>query len=93
MEFHPPLQCIITYLVLPKTKPELAVELINEVQAAGFKVQLVLADSFYGESSSFIACVRKFEMPFIVAIRSNYGVLIHRGKECATTAGEPLSDP
>ena len=59
-----------------KTKPELAVELIHEIQAAGFKVQLVLADSFYGESGSFIDCVRKFGMPFIVAIRSNHGVLM-----------------
>ncbi|HEY9878278.1 MAG TPA: IS701 family transposase [Leptolyngbyaceae cyanobacterium] len=59
-----------------KTKPELAVELIREIQAAGFKVELVLADSFYGESSSFIDCLRQFEMPFIVAIRSNHGVLM-----------------
>ena len=33
-----------------KTKPEIAGEMIEELQAFGFKFELVLADSLYGES-------------------------------------------
>lgn len=37
-----------------KTKIELAIEIITEIIDLGFKVELVLADSLYGESSQFI---------------------------------------
>lgn len=40
----------------------------------GFKFELVLADSLYGESDTFIKLLNKFELKFIVAIRSNHGV-------------------
>jgi SRSO17 transposase len=31
-----------------RTKPQLAVEIINELKNQGFKIKLVLADSLYG---------------------------------------------
>ena len=37
-----------------KTKPQLAIEIINELISMEFKFQIVLADSLYGESSDFI---------------------------------------
>jgi SRSO17 transposase len=62
-----------------KTKPQIAVEIIQELKAWGFKIQLVLADSLYGESGDVIGCLEKLNLEFIVAIRSNHGVLMPPG--------------
>ena len=45
-----------------KTKPELAVEIIGELKQLGFKFEVVLADSLYGESSDFIAGLSEFKL-------------------------------
>ena len=64
-----------------KTKPEIAAELIRELQGMGFKFELVLADSLYGESDgNFINVLNQVELNFVVAIRSNHGVWLPRGQ-------------
>ena len=57
-----------------KTKIELASEIIEELIDHGFNIELVLADSLYGEASSFITTLDKYELPWVLAIRSNHGV-------------------
>lgn len=57
-----------------KTKIELASEIITELINEGFNIELVLADSLYGESSEFIKKVNEYELAYVVAIRSNHGV-------------------
>jgi SRSO17 transposase len=57
-----------------QTKLQLAQSIIDELMCLGFKVKLVLADSFYGESSSFVGFLDQSQLPWIVAIRSNHGV-------------------
>jgi SRSO17 transposase len=57
-----------------KTKIELAAEMITELIDFGFKIELVLSDSFYGESSQFIRTLDKHKLPYVVAIRSNHAV-------------------
>ncbi len=52
-----------------KTKPELAVEILQELQAWSFQIELVLADSLYGESGDVIRALERLNLPFIVAIR------------------------
>lgn len=52
-----------------KTKLQLAQEIIQELQVMGFKFELVLADSPYGECHPFISVLKQFELKFIVAIR------------------------
>jgi SRSO17 transposase len=59
-----------------KTKPQLAVEIIRELQEWGLKIKLVLADSLYGESGDVIRVLEQLKLEFIVAIRSNHGVLM-----------------
>jgi len=44
-----------------KTKPELAVEIVQELKALGFKIKLVLADSLYGESGDVIGVLQKLD--------------------------------
>lgn len=57
-----------------KTKPQLAVEILRELQAFEFNIELVLADSMYGESGDVIGVLSELKLPFIVAIRSNHPV-------------------
>lgn len=62
-----------------KTKPELAVEILQELKALGFQIRLVLADSLYGESGDVIGVLTKLKLRFIVAIRSNHPVWLPPG--------------
>ena len=57
-----------------KTKIELASSIVTELVEFGFKIKLVLADSLYGEASSFIRTLEKHKLPWVLAIRSNHGV-------------------
>ena len=57
-----------------KTKIELASSIITELIEFGFKMKLVLADSLYGEASTFIRTLEKHQLPWVLAIRSNHGV-------------------
>lgn len=63
-----------------KTKLQLAQAIIQELQAFGFKFELVLADSLYGECYPFISVLNQFELKFIVAIRRNHGVWMPPGQ-------------
>ena len=57
-----------------KTKIELASSIVTELVEFGFKIKLVLADSLYGEASSFIRTLEKHQLPWVLAIRTNHGV-------------------
>ena len=57
-----------------KTKIELASSIVTELIEFGFKIELVLADSLYGEASTFIRTLDKYQLPWVVAIRNNHGV-------------------
>jgi SRSO17 transposase len=58
-----------------KSKPVIAGEMIAILAEMGFKFKLVLADSLYGESDvNFVSILHKFELQYILAIRSNHAV-------------------
>ena len=57
-----------------KTKIELAGEIITELINFGVKIELVLSDSLYGESSQFIRTLEKHQLPYVVALRTNHAV-------------------
>jgi SRSO17 transposase len=59
-----------------QTKIELAQEIITELVEIGLNIELVLADSLYGESSDFMQTLKKYNLQYIVAIRSNHGVCL-----------------
>lgn len=55
------------------TKPEIAGVMIRKLRSMGFRFNLVLADSLYGESSkNFFSVLNELNLKFIVAIRSNH---------------------
>jgi SRSO17 transposase len=57
-----------------QTKIELATEIITELIELGFNIELVLADSLYGESSQFVKKLVAYNLVYVVAIRSNHAV-------------------
>ena len=57
-----------------KTKIEIASEMISELINYGFQIELVLADSLYGESSVFVRTLEKNNLSYVLSIRSNHGV-------------------
>jgi SRSO17 transposase len=59
-----------------KTKPQLAITLIQALKQHGFHCEGVLADSLDGERGDFIAALQKLDLQFVVAMRENHGVLM-----------------
>jgi SRSO17 transposase len=76
-----------------KTKPQLAVEIIEAVKAMGFNIAQVIADSLYGESSTFLGALATMKLPFIVAIRSNHGVWLSPEQEVYSEAWISYDQP
>lgn len=51
-----------------KSKPEIAAQMIRDLQAMGFQFKLVLANSLYGESgSNFVDVLYQLNLNFVVA--------------------------
>jgi SRSO17 transposase len=63
-----------------QTKIELASRIIDELVKFGFEIELVLADSLYGESSFFRQTLEQHQLPWILAIRSHHGVWMSSGE-------------
>jgi SRSO17 transposase len=64
-----------------RTKPEIAAGMVRALQAMGFQIERVLADSLYGESGvSFVSVLYKLKLPFVLAIRSDHGVWLPQGQ-------------
>ncbi|MBV8888023.1 MAG: IS701 family transposase [Chroococcidiopsidaceae cyanobacterium CP_BM_RX_35] len=64
-----------------RTKPQIAGQMVRESVAMGFRIDLVLAERFYGESDyPFLRVLRQLKLPYVVAIRNNHGVLMARGQ-------------
>src|SRR5512146_1022176 len=64
------------------SKPQIAAQMIRELQALGFVFELVLADSLYGESQvNFVSVLEELNLPYILAIRSNHALLLPPDQE------------
>jgi SRSO17 transposase len=68
-----------------KSKPQLAIELIQELMTQGFHFSVVLADSLYGESGEFLSALQRLGLTYVVAIRSNHGVWMFPGQRLRRT--------
>lgn len=72
------------------TKPQLAIEIIEELLALGFRFSVVLADSLYGESGPFISALHRLGLQYVVALRSNHGVWLPAGQRIRQTRWRPF---
>jgi SRSO17 transposase len=64
-----------------QSKPQLAIALIQELYALGFRFSVVLADSRYGEHGEFTAARHRLGLQYVVTVRSNHPVWTGPG-EC-----------
>lgn len=65
-----------------QSKPQIAAEMIRQLQAMGFHFELVLADSLSGESKvNFVNVLDELKLPYILAIRSNHGLWLPQDEE------------
>jgi DDE superfamily endonuclease len=56
-----------------KTKPQLAVELIQAAQQAGIRFRAVVADCFYGDNPGFTDALVAAKMAFVLALKPRKG--------------------
>jgi hypothetical protein len=58
-----------------RTKPQLAVELVDAALDAGFSFRAVVADCFYGENATFEGALADAGLPFVLALKPSSGIL------------------
>ena len=58
-----------------RTKPHLAVDLVDAALDAGFSFRAVVADCFYGENRTFEVALADASLPYVVALKPSSGVL------------------
>jgi SRSO17 transposase len=73
-----------------RSKPALAIEMIQELQERGFNFDLVLADRLYGESGPFVDALLDMKLRFVVALRDNHGVWMGPGQRIRYTRWRPF---
>jgi SRSO17 transposase len=73
-----------------QTKPQLAVEILEDLLARGVQFSVVLADSLYGESPEFISALHRLNLQYVVAIRSNHAVWLRPGQRVRQTRFRPF---
>lgn len=57
-----------------QSKPQIAAKLVEEIVNLGFEIELVLADSLYGEAEeNFLRKLEELKLEFLVSIPSNHG--------------------
>lgn len=64
-----------------RTKPQIAVELIDAALEAGFSFRAVVSDCTYGENPTFEAALWEADLPFVLALKPSKG------------AWAPMDDP
>lgn len=62
------------------SKPQLAITLVRDLVALGFRIDVVVADALYGESGPFISALQELQLTYVVAIRSDHGMLLPPGQ-------------
>jgi SRSO17 transposase len=56
-----------------RTKPQLALELVQAAQQAGIRFQAVVADCFYGDNPGFTDALVAAKVPFVLALKPRKG--------------------
>ena len=57
-----------------RTKPQLAVELVDAALEAGIPFRAVVADCFYGENATFEGALAAAALPYVLALKPSSGV-------------------
>lgn len=57
-----------------RTKPQLAVELVDAALEAGLSFRAVVADCFYGENATFEGALAAASLPYVLALKPSSGI-------------------
>ena len=57
-----------------RTKPQLAVEVVDAALEAGVSFRAVVADCFYGENTTFEGALAEASLPYVLALKPSSGV-------------------
>jgi hypothetical protein len=71
-----------------RTKPQLAVELVDAALEAGVPFRALVADCFYGENATFEAALEDAALPYVLALKPSSGIwapaeAVHTPEEAA----------
>ena len=69
--------------VSQRTKPEIALGLLDQARAWGVPVQLVVVDSGYGDNPNFLHGLDTRQLPYICAVKSTFGVRLPEEMQAA----------
>ncbi len=69
-----------------QTKPEIALQLLDQAQEWGLPIQAVVVDAGYGDNPNFLAGLDARRVPYICAVESTFGVRLPQ--EVQTAANE-----
>lgn len=56
-----------------RTKPQIALDLVERAQAAGIAFKAIVADCFYGDNNALEAALRQRQLPYVLAHRGTVG--------------------
>ena len=56
-----------------RTKPQIAVTLVEQAVAAKWPLRAVVADAFYGENETFRSGLRRLEVGYVLALKPSHG--------------------
>src|SRR5919199_3755779 len=64
-----------------ETKAELALDLLDQAKAWSVQHACVVTDSDYGDNPAFLKGLEARQEPYVVGVRSNFGVVLERRRE------------
>jgi SRSO17 transposase len=64
-----------------ETKAELALDLLDQAKAWSVQHACVVTDSDYGDNPAFLNGLEARQEPYVVGVRSNFGVVLERRRE------------
>jgi SRSO17 transposase len=62
-----------------RTKPEIALELLDQAVAWGVRLSCVTADADYGDNPNFLEGLERRRRRYVVAVRCDFAVAVERG--------------